>query len=80
MKYFRTLQTKLSGFLLATGFVLIILSLYLLVGAWQEDRQARRIMNDARQAGFLFNALKDLPFERGRTNVVLSSAKPVSVQ
>jgi diguanylate cyclase (GGDEF)-like protein/hemerythrin-like metal-binding protein len=78
MQYFRTLQAKLSIFLLLTGLVLIILSLYLLIGAWQEDQRSRNIMNKARQAGYLFNALKDLPFERGRTNVVLSSGKPVS--
>jgi len=72
------LQTKLIGFLLLTSAVIIVFSLYLLIDAWRANDRAEAIIELNRQADFLFMSLKDLTFERGRTNVVLSSGKPVS--
>ncbi len=73
-----TLQTKLIGCLLLTSTVLIGLSLYLLFDAWQANRRAEDVIQMSRQANFLFMTFKDLTFERGRTNVVLSSEKPIA--
>ncbi len=73
-----TLQTKLIGCLLLTSTVLIGLSLYLLVDAWRANQRTEAIIRFSRQANFLLMTVKDLTFERGRTNVVLSSGKPVS--
>ena len=73
-----TLQTKLIGCLLLTSTILIGLSFYLLIDAWRENHRAEAIIQLGRQANSLFETFKDLTFERGRTNVVLSSGKPVS--
>lgn len=73
-----TLQTKLIGCLLLTSTILIGLSLYLLIDAWRENHRADAIIQLGRQANFLYETFRDLTFERGRTNVVLSSGKPVS--
>ena len=77
MKHLR-LQTKLTAYIMLTSAVLIILSFYLLNKAWQENRKSAQIMEMSTGAGFLINTLKDLSFERGRTNVVLLSGKTVT--
>lgn len=73
-----TLQTKLIGCLSLTSMVLVGLSLILLHEAWQKNRKAEEIIQLSQQASFVLTAVKDLTFERGRTNVVLSSGKPVT--
>jgi len=46
--------------------------------AWDESRRADEISQLISGANYFILALKDLTFERGRTNVLLSSGKPVS--
>jgi diguanylate cyclase (GGDEF)-like protein len=58
--------------------VLIGLSLYLLLDAWQGDRRAEEIIRVGREANSFLTALKDLTLERARTNVVLCSEAPIS--
>ncbi len=77
MKHFR-LQTKLTACIMLTSAALIILSFYLLNKAWQEYRKAGDIMEISNGAGFFITVIKDLTFERGRTNVVLLSGKTVT--
>ncbi len=77
MKHFR-LQTKLTACIMLTSAALIILSFYLLNKAWQEYRKAGDIMEISNGAGYFITVLKDLTFERGRTNVVLLSGKTVT--
>lgn len=73
-----SLQNKLTICILLTSTVLVALSLYLLNRAWQEHRTADAIYRMSSGANYFIFTLKDLTFERGRTNVVLSSGKPVS--
>ena len=73
-----SLQTKLIGFILLTSVVLVSLSLYLLHDAWQESRRAEQVIQINHRANYFFVALKDLAFERGRTNVALAARGPVS--
>ncbi len=61
-----------------TSAVLIILSFYLLNKAWQENLNAGQITEMSNGAGYFITVLKDLSFERGRTNVVLLSGKTVT--
>ncbi len=58
--------------------VLVTFSLFLLNRAWQEQLRADNIASLSSGANFFILTLKDLTFERGRTNVVLSSGKSVS--
>lgn len=73
-----SLQSKLTVCILLTSMVLVGLSLFLLDRAWQEHRSAEKVSRMSIGANYLVLALKDITFERGRTNVVLSSGKSVS--
>lgn len=73
-----SLQTKLTIVLFLASMVLVVLSLFLLNRAWQENYRADNISSLSSGANYFILALKDLTFERGRTNVVLSSGSPVS--
>ncbi|HPF07571.1 MAG TPA: GGDEF domain-containing protein [Spirochaetota bacterium] len=77
MKHLR-LQTKLTACIMLTSAVLIILSFYLLNKAWQENRKAGKILEINNGAGYFITVIKDLTFERGRTNVVLLSGETVT--
>lgn len=73
-----SLQSKLTICILITSTALIVLSLYQLNRSWKESIRADEISRLSIRANFLILTLKDLTFERGRTNVVLSSGKPVT--
>lgn len=74
-----SLQAKLTICILLTSTVLIVISLYLLNRAWQENRRADEISRLSSGVNYFILTLKDLTFERGRTNVVLSSGQTISV-
>ena len=73
-----SLQTKLTLCILISSTALIVLSLYQLNRSWKESIRADEISRLSSNANFFILTLKDLTFERGRTNVVLSSVKSVS--
>jgi diguanylate cyclase (GGDEF)-like protein len=58
--------------------VLVGLSLFLLNRAWEKYRSADTIYTMSNGAEYFIIAFKDLTFERGRTNVILSSHKPAT--
>ena len=73
-----SLQTKLSTCILLIGIILIALSTSLLFNAMQNYSKAERFSEISRCSESLFATLEALAFERGRTNVVLSSVTPIT--
>jgi diguanylate cyclase (GGDEF)-like protein len=73
-----SLKNKMIGWLLLISIVLISFSVFFLYEAMQESQRAQQIVRLSRGANCFTYVLKDLTFERGRTNVLLSTPKAVS--